>query len=126
VLGQAKLRPEQILRSGCAQAHDHLRTDGSNLRFEPGAAGRYFKRIWLFMQPNFTPWLPLEMLNRIGDINLSSVDTRQFEAPIQQLAGGPDEWFPLLILAITRLFPHHKNRGMGSPFAKNDLGRVLV
>ena len=78
------------------------------------------------MEPDFAARFPLEMLHRIGDVNLSSIYACGLQAFIQQLAGGPNEWLPLLIFAIAGLFAHQKNGGMGSAFAENDLRRMLI
>jgi hypothetical protein len=43
VFGQTKLRSEQILRSGCAQADDYLGMNRRNFHLEPRAAGSYFE-----------------------------------------------------------------------------------
>ncbi len=118
--------PEQILRCGCTQADDELRTNGGDLRFEPWAAGRNFKRVWLLVQPDFAPRFPLEMLHRIGDVDLGAIDAGGLQALIKQLTGRPNKRLSLLIFAITRLFAHQKNSGMGSAFAKNDLGRIAI
>ena len=126
VLGQAELRSEQILRGGCAQADDDLRMNGRNLHLEPRATGRYLEGVGLLVQADFAPWFPLEVLDRVRDVNLSAIDPRRFEALIKQLTGRPDKWFPLLIFAITGLFPYQENGGMGCAFAKNYLGRFPV
>ena len=122
VLCQAKLRPQQILGGGRSQADNDLRMNGRNLHLEPGAAGRYFEGIWLFVEPDLAPWFPLEMLHRIGDVHLTAIDAGGLQAFIQKWPGRPDERPSLLIFAITRLFSYQKQSGMNSAFAKNDLG----
>jgi hypothetical protein len=126
VFGQAKLRSEQILRGGCAQADDYLGMNRCNLHLEPRAAGSYFECVWLLVETDFAPWLPLEMLDRVGDIHLSAIDACRLKALIKKLTGGPNERFSLHIFAITRLFPNQEDSGMGCAFAKDDLGRFPV
>jgi len=126
MLGQAKLRSEQTLRRGCTQTDNQLRTNGGNLCFKPGAAGRYFQRVRLLVQSNFAARFPLEMLNSIGDIHLGSIDARGFEALIKQLTSGPDKWLPLPVFAISRLFTHHKNGGMSATFPEDNLRRFPI
>jgi hypothetical protein len=126
VLGQAKLRPQQILRSGCAQADDDLGMNGSYLHLQPRAARCYFERIWFFMQADFSPRFPFEVLNCIGDIDVSSVDTGGLKTLVKQLPGGSDKWLSLPIFTIAWLLTHQKNGGVSATFAKNDLGRISV
>jgi hypothetical protein len=121
VLCEPKLGPEQTLRRSCAEADNELRTNGGNLCFQPWAAGHYFQRVRLLMQPDLSARLPLEMLNSIGDVHLTPVDPRRLEAFIQQVTSRPDKRLPLLIFAIAGLFPHQENSGMGAAFAKDDL-----
>ena len=78
------------------------------------------------MESDLAPRFPLEMLHRIRDINLSAIYAGGLQAFIQQLAGRPNERLSLLIFAITWLFAHQKNRGMGSAFAKNNLRCMLI
>jgi hypothetical protein len=35
------------------------------------------------VEADFAPWLPLEMLDRVGDINLSAIDTSRLKALIE-------------------------------------------
>jgi hypothetical protein len=121
VFCQPELCSEETLRRGCTQADNELGSNGSNLRFQPGAAGRDLKRIWLLMEPNFSAWFPLEMLNGIGDVDIGSIDTCGLEAFIEQLPGRTDEGLSLLVFAISGLFPHQENSGMGAALAKYDL-----
>jgi hypothetical protein len=126
VLCQSKLCTEQTLRRSCTQADNEMGTDGGNLRFQPWAAGRYFKRVWLLMQPNLAARFPFEVLHSVGDVHLSSIDTRGLEAFVKQLTSWSDEWLPLLVFAIAGLFSHQENGGMGSAFPKDDLRRFPI
>jgi hypothetical protein len=126
VLCQSKLCTEQTLRRSCTQADNELRTDGGNLRFQPWAAGRNFKRVWFLMQPNLAPRFPFEMLHSVGDVHLSSIDACGLKALVKQLTGWPDERLPLLVFAIAGLFPHQENSGTGSAFPKDDLRRFPI
>jgi hypothetical protein len=46
---QSKLCSEQTLRRRRTQTDNEQRTNGGNLRFQPWAAGRYFKSVWFLM-----------------------------------------------------------------------------
>ena len=59
VFCQSKLCSEQTLRRSRTQADNELRTNSGNLRFEPWAAGRYFKRVWFLVQPNSFREVPI-------------------------------------------------------------------
>src|ERR1700721_2643499 len=100
--------------------------DGCDLLLKPGPASRNFKRVRLFMQPDFAAQFPFKVLNRIGNVNHGPIDTGRLETLIEQLAGGAHKWFSQLIFAIARLFTHQKDCGMCSSLAKYYLGRVLV
>jgi hypothetical protein len=126
VLCQSKLRSEQTLRRRCTQADNELRTNCSNLRFQPGAAGRYFKGVWFLMQPNLAARFPFEMLDSIGDVHLSSIDPRGLEALVKKLTGRSDKRLSLLVFAIAGLFPHQEKSGMDSAFTKDDLRRFPI
>jgi hypothetical protein len=126
VLCQPKLWTEQTLRRSCTQADKEMGTDGGNLRFQPWAAGRYFKRVWFLMQPNLAARFPFEMLHSVGDVHLSSIDACGLEAFVKQLTSWSDERLPLLIFAIAGLFAHQENSGMTSAFPEHDLRRFPI
>jgi hypothetical protein len=121
VLCQSKLCTEQTLRRSCTQADNEMGTDGGNLCFQPWAAGRYFKRVWFLMQPNLAARFPFEVLHRVGDVHLSSIDTCGLEAFVKQRTSRSDKRLPLLVFAIAGLLSYQENSGMGSAFPKDDL-----
>ena len=126
MLGNAKLRSQQSLCSGCSQANDNAGKDGCDFLLQPRTASHNFQRIGLLMEPNLAPRLPFEMLNRVGQVNFGSIDAGRLQALIQQLTGRTDKGSPLLIFAITGLFADQKYRGANIAFTKHNLGRVLV
>jgi hypothetical protein len=126
VLCQSKLRSEQTLGRSGTQADNELGMNGGNLRFQPWAAGRYFKRVWFLMQPNLAARLPFEMLHSVGDVHLRSIDPRGLEALIKKLTGRSDKRLSLLVFAIAGLFPHQEKSGMDSAFTKDDLRRFPI
>ena len=121
VFCQPKLCSEETLRRSCTEADNELRSNGGNLRFQPWAAGGYFERIWLLVQPNLSARLPFEMLNSIGYVHIGPINARGLEAFIKQLTGRSDKRLPLLVFAIAGLFPHQENSGMCASFPKDDL-----
>jgi hypothetical protein len=126
MLCQSKLCTEQTLRRSCTQADNEMRTDRGNLRFQPWAAGRYFKRVWFLMQPNLAARFPFEVLHCVGDVHLSSIDACGLEAFVEQLTGWSDERLPLLVFAIAGLLSYEENSGVGSAFPKDDLRRFPI
>ena len=126
MLGEAKLRPEQILGSGRSQADDYLRLHGLDLRFEPRAAGYYFERIRFFVKPDLASWFPLEMLDCIGDVHLAAIDSGGFQALIQQQPRWPDKRPALLIFTIAGLLSYQEQGGVHRALAENDLSGPLI
>ena len=126
VFCQSKLCSEETLGGGCAETDNQLRMNGGNLSFQPWAAGCYFQRVWLLVQPNLSARLPFEVLHSIGDVDLAPIDPRRLEAFIEQLAGRSDKRLPLLVFAIAGLLSYQQNSGMGSAFPKDDLRRLPI
>jgi hypothetical protein len=126
VLCQPKLRSEQTMRRSCTQADNELRTNGGDLRFQPWAAGRYFKRVWLLVQPNLSARFPFEVFNSVGDVHLGPINPRGLKALVEKLTGGSDKRLPLLVFPIAGLFPHQEKSGMDSAFPKDDLRRFPI
>ncbi len=121
VFGQAKLCSEKTLRSSGAQTDNQLRSNRGYLRFQPRTASRDFKGVWLLVQPDSSPRFPLEMLDGIGNVHLTAIDTRGLEALIEQLTGRPNKRPTLLVFPIARLFAHQENSRVGASFPKNGL-----
>jgi hypothetical protein len=66
------------------------------------------------------------MLHSVGDVHICSIDACGIETFIKQLTGWSDERLSLLVFAITRLFPHEEDGGMGSALPKDDLGGFAI
>jgi hypothetical protein len=126
VLGQSKLRAQDCLCGGRAETNNDSGTNDRNFLVQPRAASRDFKRVRLFMQPDFPPRFPFKVLNRVRNVNRGTIDAGHFEASIKQLTSRPHEWPPQLILPITRLFTYEKDRGMRFSLAEHYLRRMVV
>lgn len=126
VLCEAKLQPQQILGGGRSEADNHLRLHGLNLHFEPGAAGRYFEGIRLFVEPHLAPWFPLEMLHCIGDVHFTAIDSGGLQAFIQEQPGRPDKRPALLIFTISGLLSYQKQVSVNPALAENGLGSSQI
>lgn len=100
----AKRRPEDGLRRGCAQTNKKLWPNESQFRFHPGTAGRDLARIWFLMDAPLPARFPLEMLHHIGDVNMVAIDSCFFQRAIQNFAGRSDKGLSRDIFLIPGLF----------------------
>src|SRR5580658_3914829 len=126
MLGEAKIRAEQILSGGRPQTNDDSGTDRIDLLVQPWAAGDDFEGIGLLVQPSFTARFPFEMLHRVGYIDVTAVDTGRLQALMKQLACRTNKRFSLQIFTIAGLFAHQKYIGVRISLPENDLRGLLV
>ena len=70
--------------------------------------------------------LPLEVLDRVGDIYLLARETRFGQSLVEHSARRPDERATGLVLEISGLFTDKDQNGIARPFAENRLRRVFV
>ena len=108
-------RPE---RNRQARAHE------GDLLVEPPAAGFDLARVGLLMQSALAARLVLEVLDRVGDVDLRPVDAGRFERLIENLPCRADERAPGEILPVAWLLAdeHHLRRSRA--FAEHGLGSV--
>jgi hypothetical protein len=85
--------------------------DSCNFPFEPWTASYYFECARFFVEPDFASWLPFEVFDGIGNVDIRPVDSSRLKALIKKLARGSYKWLPLLILMIARLLANEKDRG---------------
>src|SRR5215813_12218531 len=76
VLRDPELVAEDRLRGGGAEAHEHVRFDQSQLRFEPRAAGVELRGPRRLVDAALAALLELEVLDRVGDVELLARQTR--------------------------------------------------
>src|SRR5688572_13925669 len=102
-------RSEQRAGSSGAERHDNLRFYRLNPLGEPHAAREHFFAIRFLVNPSFAARLPFEMLDRVGEINLSWIEASFLECLTQQLPRWTDEWLSGEVFLIPRLLPnqHH-------------------
>lgn len=114
-LGHLEAAAEQRLRGGGAQGHHQARRDGRQFRLQPGGAGLDLAAGRLLVQAARAARLPLEVLDRIGDVNPAAVDASRLQRLVQKPAGRADEGVALEVLLIARLFAdHHERCGLRS------------
>ena len=79
----------------------------------------------LLMQSPFTAFRVLEMLNRIGDVGVFSLDTGSFEGAIEKLPCGPNEGMAEPVLLVSRLLADKGDVGIQRPLAQHGAGPAL-
>jgi len=94
------------------------------LGIEPGAAGAHFAGTWPGVDAALPARLPLEVLDRVRDIDEVAIDARVFEAAVEEVAGGADERVAKAVLGVAGLFADKDEAGTGIPFAEDGLGGV--
>jgi hypothetical protein len=86
---------------------------------EPPAASVDLARLRLLVDAPFAPRLVLEVLHRIGDVDLVASDAGSLERAVEHLAGGPHERTAGQILLVAWLLADEHERGIGRPFAED-------
>src|SRR3977135_1064146 len=78
VFTDAKVLPQQGLRSGSSQTNQNIRFDYRDLGVQPGTERIDFRIARLLMDSTFASFLrnPLEMLYYIGKVNSGPIDAR--------------------------------------------------
>jgi hypothetical protein len=66
----------------------------------------------------------LEVLHRIGHVDLVAIDSGLQQRRVQQLAGGSDEGMPRAVLQIPRNLADEHDIGGARAFAEDGLGRI--
>src|SRR2546421_9593770 len=78
------------LRRGCAERHDDMRLDGLDLPLEPLVTGVDLALRRGLVQAALATQLPLEVLDRIGDIEAVALDARGLERAVEEPPRPPD------------------------------------
>src|SRR5690242_14324332 len=88
-----------------AQADDDLRLDKPNFLLQPGMTRPNLGVVRLLMDatPAFAAALPLEVLHRVGDVDVVAVDTCLLERAVEQLPRRADERMASAVLLIAGL-----------------------
>ena len=77
------------------------------------------------MDATLPPRLPFEMFHGIRDIDLLAIDAGSLERLIENFSSGPDEWTPLYVFLIPRLFSDEHHSRLRSTLAENRLRSQL-
>src|SRR5437867_3103574 len=126
VLRDLELVAEDRASGGGTQADEHLRLEQGQLGFEPRAARVELARSRRLVDPALATLLELEVLDRVGDVELLARQTRFGECPIEHLARRPDERGALEIFLVARLLADEHDARVGRAAAEHGLGRVAV
>ena len=82
-----------------------------------------FRGVGAFVEACLIPWLELEVLDRIGQVDLASADAGLVQQLAMELPGGPDERLALDILLRARLLPDEHQRRTRRSRTEHGLGR---
>src|SRR5437867_11376380 len=105
VLGDAERAAEQDFGGGGAEADNDLWLNELYLVLEPGRAGPDLGGVRRLVQATRRAGVasPFEMLDRVCDVDVFSIDARRVERTIEQPAGRTDEWPAGLVFGVARL-----------------------
>src|SRR3954469_13936215 len=81
--GDAEVRSKERLGGGRAEADDDFGMDGGDLPLQPLVAGVDLALRRSLVQPAFAAELPFEVLYRVGYVQLSAIDARRLERPVE-------------------------------------------
>jgi hypothetical protein len=113
---------------GGAEADDDLRLDGGDLALEPLVAGVDLALRRGLVQPALAcsspGGLPLEVLYRVGDVDMVAVHARGLERPVEKPAGRADEGQAFAVLLVAGLLAHQHDPCVRIAGAEYRLRRV--
>src|SRR5688572_3920862 len=99
-----------------------LGADMRDLTVEPHAAGEHFFMIRTLVNAALPSSLPLEVFDRVRDVDIRWVNARLDQCVTKDAAGGPHKRLAGFVFGITRLLTdEHQLRG-GRTLAKDGLG----
>ena len=117
------------VRRGDPHADDHLRPDQPQLLLQPRPAGLDLALVGLVVDAPLAPALvlgPLEVLDRIGDVQPGTVETGLRQRRVQQPPGRPHEGPAGQVLLVAGLLAHQPDPGMRGALTEDGLRGVPV
>ncbi len=126
LLGHPELRAHERLRGRRAEGHDQFGPQGVELGGEPGPAGVGLAAGGLLVDAPAArlELRELEVLDRVGDVDVRAVDAGPVERPVEQAPGGAGERLAGRVLDVAGLLPHHDEAGPRGAGAEHRLRRV--
>src|SRR5258706_1873178 len=123
--GDAEPGPEERLGRGGAEGHDERGLHRGELALEPLVAGLDLALCRGLVQAAFAARLPLEVLHRIGDVELRPVEARLMQRLVEDAPGGADERMALAVLDVPGLLADQHDACARTALAENGLRSVL-
>ncbi len=117
---------QQALRGRRTQANDDFRLDNGDFGFQPRPARKNFHLVRLSVNSPFAARLPFEVLHRVGDIDLATIDSRDIESLVENTTRWPNERPSFQVFFIARLFANKEHSGLAATFAENCLCAELI
>jgi len=117
---------EHGLKGGGAEADQDLRSKSLQFGLEPGSACNHLGGGWLLVYAAFAALFELEVLYRVGDVNVGSVDAGIGERTVQESTRRPDERPAGAVLLVAGLLAKHDDGGAGAALAEDGLGGMPV
>ena len=112
---------------GCgAKADRNLRMNGCKFGLQPGTTGRDFRVRGLLVNAPFAPLFELEVLHRVRDVHLGTVNLGRLKRTIEYAAGRPYERLAGEIFLVTGLFAHHDDASLRGTRTEDRLRGVPV
>ncbi len=108
----AAVAPSAITRSGCKTA---------NSASSHGRQAAISRALGFLCSPPLPNGLPLEVLDRVRDVNFGPIDAGRHQCFIEQASGGADERPARPILLIARLLAHDHDASVDGSFAEHGL-----
>src|SRR5690349_16736503 len=124
MLGQAELAAQHRLRRGGAHADDQPGMGSRQLRLQPRAAGFDLVRARLLMDPQFALADPLEVFDRVGDVNRAALDSGLLQRLVENLARRADERMALKVFLVARLLADQHDLRILRAFSEDGLSGV--
>jgi len=114
---------EQRFRRRGTQTHDDVRLDEAQLVLQPWKARAHLAGVRCFVQPAFGAGIsrPLEVLHRVGDVDVVTIDAGGVERVVEQPAGRANERPTRTILHVARLFTDNDDTCRARPLAEHGL-----
>src|SRR5687768_10074853 len=118
---------EKGLGSGCAKADDDRGFDEGDLEIEPWMTGGDLHRVRLLVNAPLAPFgpLPLEVLDRVRDVDRVAVDAGFDQGVVEELARWADEWAAGSVFLVAGLLADEHDPRCARAFAEDRLGADL-
>ena len=126
-LHDAEGAAEEGLRGRGAEADDDLWFDERDLVLEPRHARADLSGVRCLVDSPFRARVtsPLEVFDRVGDVDVLARDSRGIEGSIEQLPGRADERVTGLVLHVARLLAYDHDACSARALAEHGLGADL-